>query len=118
MLGSNASVASSFHPRGGSERLNTPYSSAKIKLLSGSAHLATEIWANSGGKSAMQLRLSTEDRKFLEEVAGRKIRPTKRQKRKPCSAWLWVKLQRTCRFALVSRKRKLRRWRINSWKRG
>jgi uncharacterized protein (DUF433 family) len=28
----------------------------------------------------MQLRLTTEDRKFLEEVAGRKARPTKRQK--------------------------------------
>ena len=28
----------------------------------------------------MQLRLTTEDRKYLEEVAGRKVRPTKRQK--------------------------------------
>jgi uncharacterized protein (DUF433 family) len=28
----------------------------------------------------MQLRLTTEDRKYLEEVAGRKVRPTSRQK--------------------------------------
>ena len=28
----------------------------------------------------MQLRLTTEDRKYLEEVAGRRVRPTKRQK--------------------------------------
>jgi uncharacterized protein (DUF433 family) len=28
----------------------------------------------------MQVRLTTEDRKYLEEVAGRRVRPTKRQK--------------------------------------
>ena len=32
------------------------------------------------GISLMQLRLTTEDRKYLEEVAGRRVRPTKRQK--------------------------------------
>jgi uncharacterized protein (DUF433 family) len=32
------------------------------------------------GVSLMQLRLTTEDRRYLEEVAGRRVRPTKRQK--------------------------------------
>jgi Protein of unknown function (DUF433) len=64
------------------ERLNEAFPGAKMNRTDNSRSVGVRDLGNFRGISLMQLRLTTEDRKYLEEVASRTVRPTKRQKAK------------------------------------
>jgi uncharacterized protein (DUF433 family) len=60
--------------------LNDALTGAKIDRTDSSAEVRVYDFSSFGGIALIELRLTTEDRKHLQEIVDRRMRPTKRQK--------------------------------------